>query len=114
MTPRPYTPVPRNRQRVGGVLIALLGLYLASIPWHQAATEAAFSFKAALLGPAFTVLGLALVAWPGYKEERLARGEDISALQGSALITPRWWGVLVVALASGGAYVLALRNGWLG
>jgi hypothetical protein len=47
------------------------------------------------------VAGLALVLFPGYKEERLARGEDISALSGTQLLTPRWWVVLVIALLAG-------------
>ncbi len=54
-----------------------------------------------MLMPAFIVLGLAMIAIPGYKEERLARGEDLSGLSGTQLLTPRWWAVLAVALAAG-------------
>ena len=43
-----------------------------------------------MLFPAVFVLGVALILFPGYKEERIARGEDISGLQGWQLITPRW------------------------
>jgi hypothetical protein len=46
-------------------------------------------------------MGLGLVLFPGYKEERLGRGEDISKLSGVDLITPRWWAVFVVGLAAG-------------
>ena len=109
-----YAPVPRRKQQAGGLLIAALGTGLAAVAWRQADTEGRFSMAGSMLGPAFAVVGLALVAWPGYKEERLARGEDISALDGAQLLTPRWWGVLAAAFLAAGAYVLALRGGWPG
>ncbi|MBO0860792.1 MAG: hypothetical protein J2P21_20365 [Chloracidobacterium sp.] len=57
--------------------------------------------------PAFCVVGLGLILFPGYREERVARGEDISKLDGLKLITARWWGILVVALVVGiGNYIL--------
>ncbi|MBL8977717.1 MAG: hypothetical protein JNM53_04865, partial [Gemmatimonadetes bacterium] len=48
----------------------------------------------------------------GYRQERLERGEDISQLQGLVLLTPRWKGVLAVALAAM-AVNYALLNGWV-
>jgi hypothetical protein len=57
--------------------------------------------KASMLMPAFTVLGLGLVIFPGYKEERIARGEDISGLSGIQLLTLRWWAILVLCLFAG-------------
>ena len=47
------------------------------------------------------VLGLAMVFVPGYRGERLVRGEDITQLQGWKLITPRWWVILGVAFGCG-------------
>ena len=67
--------------------------------------------KASVLLPAFLVLGLVLVAVPGYKEERLARGEDLSGLSGVQLLTLRRWAVLVIALAVGVSNLLLLRGG---
>ena len=64
-----------------------------------------------MLFPAFLVLGLAMIAIPGYKEERIARGEDISQLSGTQLLTPRWWVVLVLALAGGLGNLWLLRFG---
>ncbi len=64
-----------------------------------------------MLMPTFLVLGLALVAIPGYKEERLTRGKDISGLSALQLLTPRWWAVLAVALAAGLGNLLLLRMG---
>ena len=46
-------------------------------------------------------VGLGLVAFKGYRQERIERGEDISGLEGAALITPRWWGVLAVGGVAG-------------
>ena len=106
-----YEPLPRWKQRLGGVLIATIGgggtLYI----WHLARTEGYVYLKASVALPAFLVLGLALVAIPGYKEERLGRGEDISQLSGVQLLTPRWWAVLVIALAVGLGNLLLLRAG---
>ena len=68
--------------------------------WYAAAHGSVeHTGRADAIFPAFAVLGAALVAIPGYRDERVARGEDISTLRGTALITPRWWSVLVVALA---------------
>jgi hypothetical protein len=46
-------------------------------------------------------MGLALILFPGYKEERTARGQDISDMQGWKLLTLRWRVVLIIALAVG-------------
>lgn len=108
--PRPIAP---GWRRFGGSLIAALGAYLTWIAHAQARAEEEFSMRAAMLGPAFAVLGLALLLFRGYREERLARGEDIRALSGSALITPRWWGVVAVAMLAGALHVAWLA-GWLG
>lgn len=98
----------RTKERVGGVILAAAGAALVAFTWRSALADGAASRKAAMLGPAVMVLGLALLIMPGYRTERLARGEDLQALSGAALITPRWWGVLVVALAAGIGHV-----GWL-
>lgn len=69
--------------------------------WYTLLTAGSFWPNASAIFPAFTVLGLALILFPGYQEERLARGEDVSGLSGTQLLTPRWWAVLAVALAAG-------------
>jgi len=47
------------------------------------------------------VLGLGLALFKGYRQERIERGEEISGLEGAALITPRWWAVLAVGAVAG-------------
>lgn len=106
-----YEPVPRWKQRLGGALIAAIGGGGTLWLWHVARTEGYVYLKASVVLPAFLVLGLAMVAIPGYKEERLARGEDISRLAGMQLLTPRWWIVLVLALAAGLGNLWLLRVG---
>jgi len=69
--------------------------------WYTMLTAGYYYRNAAMLFPAFGVFGLALVLIPGYREERLARGEDISGLSGVELLTPRWRAVLILALAAG-------------
>ncbi len=106
-----YEPIPRRKQQLGGCLIALIGGSGTFWIWHLARSEGYFYPKASMLMPVFCVLGLAMMAIPGYKEERLNRGEDISNLSGTQLLTPRWWAVLVVALAAGLINFLLLKAG---
>lgn len=93
--------VSRGWQRVGGAAIVAVCLIGLAIQWQSAAETGTFRLGFAVALPAFAVLGLALVLIPGYREERAARGEDTSALDGMALITPRWWVVLVLGFAAG-------------
>ncbi len=97
--------VSRQTERFGGLFIATIGAILTIWNWNMALHEGHFYFKAAFAGPAFTALGLGLVIFPGYRTERLERGEDISQLSGLALLTPRWWGVLAIAFGVGLANV---------
>lgn len=85
---------------MGGAFIALLSAGFLAWTWYTALERGYFYEKAALIFPAFLVLGVALVLIPGYREERIARGQDISRIRGSQLITPRWWAVIVLALAA--------------
>jgi hypothetical protein len=103
--------VSRRTERLGGLFIATLGSLLTIWNWHLALSEGHFYPKVALIGPAFTVMGLGLILFPGYRTERLARGEDISQLSGVALLTPRWWGILAISLGSGLVNLGALK-GW--
>ncbi len=91
----------RWKQQLGGLLIALVGGGGTAWMWNTAVREGYFYPKASMLLPAFCVLGLGLMLFPGYKEERTARGEDITGLTGMRLITPRWWVILTLALAAG-------------
>jgi len=104
-------PPPMIRRAVG-LTMALAAGWVTNLSWVQARRDGEFSMGAALIGPAFCVLGLGLVLFKGYRQERLERGEDISQLQGMALLTPRWKGVLAVALAAM-AVNYALLNGLL-
>jgi hypothetical protein len=93
----------RMRERIGGILIATLclGFTIASWTDHLPA-RAGFEF------PSIAVIGIAMILIPGYRTERRMRGEDVEALSGRALITPRWWAVLVIALVAGAINAIAL------
>ncbi len=99
--------IPRWKQQLGGLFIAVLGAGFTVWGWYTALTKGYYYVMASMIFPAFFVIGLGLVIFPGYREERVARGEDISKLAGAHLITFRWWVILAVALAAGGA------NSWL-
>jgi hypothetical protein len=92
---------------LGGFLFAVLGAGFTAWTLCTAPNEGYFYRKASMLFPAFFVVGVALVLFPGYKEERITRGEDISGMRGYQLITPRWWVILAVAFGAGvGNYIL--------
>ncbi len=93
--------ISRSVQQLGGAIIALASGWVSLWMWHGPLTNHPLYLKGAVLFPAFTVIGLALIICPGYREERIARGEDVSALRGCRLITARWWAILVLALIVG-------------
>ena len=103
--------MPRRKQQSGGVLIALTGAGFTIWSWYTALYKGYFYNKAAMIFPAFCILGLGLILFPGYREERVLRGEDISLLKGMALLTMRWRVILFIALAAGGVNYLMLL--WL-
>jgi len=100
----------RSVQQFGGAIIALASGWVSLWAWREPLTNHPLFLKGAVLFPAFTVLGLALIISPGYREERMARGEDISALRGCRLITPRWWAILVLALFVGIGHLMLLLS----
>lgn len=100
--------IPRNIEQLGGWIILVLGLWLTYFTWNLPSLQGPFVLKAAAFGPGAALLGLALIAFPSYRRERLQRGEDISRLRGTQLITRRWWAVLVIALVLGLANLVLL------
>jgi hypothetical protein len=101
----------RRMERLCGVFMAVTGTLLIVGNWHLALSQRRFYPKVAILGPVLTIIGLGLIIFPGYRAERLARGEDLDRLSGAALITSRWWGVLAIAVGSGLINLAALK-GW--
>jgi len=93
--------ISRTQEKFGGLFIASMGAALTIWNWSLVINKGYFYMKASIIGPFFFVLGLALILFPGYRQERIARGEDITNLQGLALLTPRWWVVLFVGLGLG-------------
>ncbi len=102
---------PPHLRRLAGLGIAAGGAFLTDLGWRQAASSGQFSLYGALAGPAFAVLGIGLVLFPGYREERLRRGEDISQLAGMALLTPRWH-ALLAAMGIAAVINVGLLKGW--
>ncbi|MEZ0368096.1 MAG: hypothetical protein ACAI44_03305 [Candidatus Sericytochromatia bacterium] len=94
-------PVPRWKQRLAGVFIALIGGGGTAWGWYTALNAGYYYPKASFAFPAFCVLGLGMILIQGYTEERLARGEDISGLHGWRMLTPRWWVILVLCFVAG-------------
>ena len=104
---------PLLKRRIGGVVMIALGLVLIWFTEDMAVHAGHVPVKGGALGPVAIVLGLAMELMPGYREERIARGEDMPGLTGAKLITPRWWAVVVVALIAGFGYLAFVTNGGL-
>jgi hypothetical protein len=107
----PAKGISRFKQSIGGVTLFFLGLGLTIMNWSFWFNDGSFYPKAALAGPAFAILGLALVAMPGYREERLAKGQNLADYPKYKIITPRWWAVLVTGLVLGGINCAAMTFG---
>jgi hypothetical protein len=103
-------PSPLVR-RLAGLGIACGGVFMTRLAWIQATRDGSFSTLGGMGGPAFAAIGIGLVLFKGYRQERLERGEDISQLEGLALLTPRWKAVLGVSLLAGLAN-FGLLSGW--
>ena len=93
--------ISRERERLGGVVLLVLGLAATYLVWGTAIDKGYFLAKAAGVGPAIAFVGLALMVVPSYRRERIERGEDIRGLTGMKLLTPRWWAILAIGLLLG-------------
>lgn len=96
-------------QRIGGLIIALIGISATVWTWYTAFFDGYFYVFASMVFPAFLIVGLGLILFPDYKTERITRGEDISGMEGLQLLTARWWAILVVALVLSFANFLFLK-----
>ncbi|WP_310488307.1 hypothetical protein [Chamaesiphon sp. VAR_69_metabat_338] len=103
--------VSRRNERLGGLFIATIGALLTIWTWRSAIDRGHYYLLAAMGAPAFTIIGIALIVVPGYRTERLDRGEDLDLLSGWELITARWWGIL--AITYGTAELNALGSGFI-
>ena len=104
----------RTRERVLGLVLVLVGLVMMRMSWFQAATEDLISGSLATAGPVAAVLGGALLAFPGPRAERLARGLPAEAGPGDPGLTQRWKATLAIALLAGIVHVVLVANGVFG
>lgn len=99
----------RRGQQIGGLV--MFGVCLAATiwVWWTAFFQGYFYVYASLIFPAFAVVVLGLILFPDYKTERIARGEDVSEVEGIKLLTARWWAILVIALVCSFANFVFLK-----
>jgi len=114
-SPRPpeHGPHWRMAQAIIGALTVAMGIFLFGLFWWIYADKGMFSPVGPFFAAGLVVMGFGLFAFGGYREERLRRGESLEGRAGLALLTPRWWALLLLWLASGALYALALWRGWI-
>jgi hypothetical protein len=98
-----------TKQKLGGLFIALIGAWGTYFMWSTAIHDGRL-YEMSVPFPAFAVLGVAVIFLRPYKEERLARGEDISNLPAWKLFTPAWRVVFIVALVVAFANYFLIRT----
>jgi hypothetical protein len=92
------------------VFIAAMGVFLGWLFLTLPARTGMFSPVGPFLAAGFVALGIGLILFGGYREERLRRGESLEGLEGLRLLTPRWWGVLAAWLLFGVVYAALWRG----
>jgi membrane protein YdbS with pleckstrin-like domain len=99
-----------TQQRIIGAVLVLLSTAAMGWLWYQVVKQAQYYSTLAAVVPIFLVIGLGQLVFGGYREERVARGEDVSKLSSVEMITPRWWVVLALAIIAGLAnfYLLSI------
>jgi hypothetical protein len=98
----------REKRLIGGMLCVLIGTGVTGFQWYLTLHHSRFFIDGETVpSPLFVILGLGLILFPSSKEERITRGQDVSGMSGTQLITPRWWAIYVLAI---GVEVL---NYWL-
>ena len=102
--------VSRPVQQLGGLFIAAMGAFLTWQVWQVAHTGKYF-LSVGAAGPAFAVMGLALIAFPDSRTERRKRGESLVGLEGWALLTPRWRVVTMIGIVLTVGYFFYLKGG---
>jgi hypothetical protein len=105
-----HRPMAPWQRRLGGAFLASMGVACTAWTWYTALTEGTYYRWASIFFPYGCVLGLGLILFPGYRDERIARGEDISGMRGLQLLTPRWWAVMAVGFIAGLANYLLLAS----
>lgn len=97
-----------TKQKLGGLLFVLLGVGGTYDAWN-AAINGGSTGLVMMFSPCFIVFGIAIFFLRPYKEERLARGEDISNLPPWKLFTPPWRVAVIVGLVAGFINFIVLR-----
>lgn len=91
----------KTKQRLGGLLIFILCGLGTIWNWNNLINKGSFYPILSLSAPMFAVVGIGLILFGSYREERIERGEDISKLSGLKLLTFRWWIILIIAIICG-------------
>jgi ABC-type Fe3+-siderophore transport system permease subunit len=100
----------RRGQQIAGLCIFAVCSAATVWVWYTAFFQGYFYIKASMIFPALAVVGLGSVLFPDYKTERIARGEDISEMEGIKLLTVRWWAILAIALVCSFANFIFLKS----
>ena len=104
----------RLPQQIIGLVLLFLGLAAAAAAWvgPLGGDPRIRPIIAAFF--ALAVLGGGMLILPSPRQERLGRFEDLWDMSALQMITARWWVVIAVALAVGGANYALVSGDWPG
>ncbi len=99
----------RWKEQLYGAFAVIVGTYLTYIVWNSAVNNESY-LSIGIAGPAFIIVGLALLIIPSYRLERIAKGEQPDQAQAVKMLTPKWWVVLGICLLSELLFYIALHS----
>jgi hypothetical protein len=106
------TVIPCLIQCLGGFVMMLLSGGLTAWNWYQALHEGYFYPKASAAGPAFFVLGLAMLFFRSDQIQQVPYSPADEGYVGKKRLTPLGWLIVAVGLAAGLCNCLLMHLGW--
>jgi hypothetical protein len=107
--PAEHGPHWRTFQVIAGLFNAAMGIFLFWLFWWLGTRERMMAPGIPFLASGMVIMGLGVAAFGNYKEERRRRGESLEGRSELQLLTPRWWALVVLWLASGVVYAVVWR-----
>jgi hypothetical protein len=97
-------------QQIFGLIFCLLGIGAAIAAWRSPLLADPIVRRVVAAFAALALIGLAMMILPSPREERERRGDDLWELSGLRMLTARWWLVILLTIALGGAHYAVVSH----